>query len=356
MAYELWPVFLASAGISLVLCLLLMPVARKTGLLDHPAERKVHSDSVPLVGGTAIYLTMILVITLATPYAVETLPLIIACGMMLVVGMIDDLRELSPFIRFVIQILACCIMVFVSDVVLTDFGSLMWNGVLYLGWMSVLITIFAALGVINAFNMMDGIDGLSSMIFIVASTAMAWLAFQAGHTTNAAILIIAAGATLGFFLLNARLPWNKRARVFLGDSGSVFLGLLLAWQFIDLGSGDDRAFAPITAVWLLGIPLLDTTLLMVRRKLNGGSPFAADQHHLHHAFLRAGFSVTQTTIIITGLVLITTTIGLTGQILAWPEYLMFYAYIAFGLVYYRTMSRCWRDHRFLGRDVASDMI
>lgn len=356
MAYEQWPFLLESAGVSLLLCLLLMPVARKTGLLDHPAERKVHRDPVPLVGGAAIYLAMILMIILATPYAVETLPLMIACGMMLVVGMIDDVRELSAFIRFVIQILACCIMVFVSDVVLTDFGSLMWNGVLYLGWTSIPFTIFSALGVINAFNMMDGIDGLSSMIFIVAASAMAWLALQAGHTTNAVVLIIAAGATLGFFLLNARLPWNKRARVFLGDSGSVFLGLLLAWQFIDLGNGDDRAFAPITAVWLLGIPLLDTTLLMVRRKLNGGSPFDADQHHLHHAFLRAGFSVTQTTIIITGLVLFTTTVGLAGHILAWPEYMMFYTYIVFGLVYYRTMSRCWRDHRFLGRDVAPDMI
>ena len=340
----------------MLLCLLLTPLARIIGLLDHPSERKVHSNPVPLVGGAAIYITMVLVFTLATPYGIETLPLLIACGMMLVTGMIDDVWELSAFIRFVIQILACCIMVFVSDVVLTDFGSLMWSGVLYLGWMSVPITIFAALGVINAFNMMDGIDGLSSMIFIVASAAMGWLALQAGHTTNAVVLGIAAAATFGFFLLNARLPWNKRARVFLGDSGSAFLGLLLAWQFIDLGNGDDRAFAPMTAVWLLGIPLLDTTLLMVRRKLNGGSPFDADQHHLHHAFLRAGFSVKQTTQIITVLVLITATIGLAGQILAWPEYLMFYAYIAFGLVYYRTMSRCWRDHRFLGRDVATEMI
>ena len=356
MALEYWPVLLESTGISLLLCLLLTPIARKIDLLDHPSERKVHRSPVPLVGGAAIFLTMVLVITLATSYGMETLPLIIACGMMLVTGMIDDLRELSAFIRFVVQILACCIRVFVSDVMLTDFGKLMWNGVLYLGFMSVPITIFAALGVINAFNMMDGIDGLSSMIFIVAASAMAWLALLAGHTSNATILIIAAGATFGFFILNARLPWNKRARVFLGDSGSAFLGLLLAWQFIDLGNGDDRAFAPMTAVWLLGIPLLDTTLLMVRRKLNGGSPFAADQHHLHHAFLRAGFSVKQTLLIMTGMVLVTTSIGLAGQILAWPEYLMFYAYIAFGLFYYRTMSRCWRDHRFLGRDVATDMI
>ena len=356
MFFNSWQIFIASAGIALVLCLLFSPLAHKTGLLDHPSARKVHSDSVPLVGGSAIYLTMALVITLATPYGMQTLPLLTGCGMMLVTGMIDDLRELSAFIRFVVQILACCIMVFVSGVVLTDFGSLMWNGVLSLGFMSVPITIFSALGVINAYNMMDGIDGLSSMIFIVAAAAMAWLALLAGHTTNATILIIAAGATLGFFVLNARLPWNKSARVFLGDSGSGFLGLLLAWQFIDLGNGANRAFAPMTAVWLLGIPLLDTTLLMVRRKLQGRSPFDADQHHLHHAFLRAGFSVKQTTRIITVLVLITTGIGLAGHIFAWPEYLMFYAYIAFGLFYYRTMSRCWRDHRFLGRDVAPDMI
>ncbi len=356
MFFEVWPILLASIGGALLLCLVLMPVARKASLLDHPSERKVHRNPVPLVGGTAIYITLLLVLSLATPYGSEALPLLVACGLMLITGMIDDLRDLSPFIRFVIQILACCIMVFASDVVLTDFGSLIWNGVLYLGWMSVPITIFAALGVINAFNMMDGIDGLSSMIFIVASAAMAWLALQAGHTTNAVVLGIAAAATLGFFLLNARLPWNRRARVFLGDSGSVFLGLLLAWQFVDLGNGDDRAFAPMTAVWLLGIPLLDTTLLMVRRKLAGGSPFDADQHHLHHAFLRAGFSVKQTTLIITGLVLGTTTIGLAGHFLAWPEYLMFYTYIAFGLYYYHTMTRCWRDHRFLGRDVAPRMI
>jgi UDP-GlcNAc:undecaprenyl-phosphate GlcNAc-1-phosphate transferase len=356
MGFEYWQLPLASAGISLLLCLLLSPVARRTGLLDHPSERKVHSNTVPLVGGAAIFLAMSGVIMAATPYGLEALPLFAACAMMLIIGMIDDVRELSAFIRFVFQILACCIMVFVSDVLLTDFGKLMWNGVLYLGFMSVPITIFSALGVINAFNMMDGMDGLSSMIFIVASTAMAWLALMAGQVANATILIIAAGATLGFFVLNARLPWNKSARVFLGDSGSGFVGLLLAWQFIDLGNGADRAFAPMTAVWLLGIPLLDTTLLMVRRKLQGGSPFDADQHHLHHAFLRAGFSVRQTLLIITGMVLCTTTIGLAGQILAWPEYLMFYAYIAFGLVYYHTMTRCWRDHRFLGRDVARNNI
>jgi UDP-GlcNAc:undecaprenyl-phosphate GlcNAc-1-phosphate transferase len=289
---------------------------------------------------------------LTTHFSPEALPLLIACGLMMITGMLDDLYKLSPLTRFILQIIACCIMIFASGVVLTDFGSLMWNGLLSLGWFSIPITIFAALGVINAFNMMDGIDGLSATIFIIAGSAMAWLALLAGQSGNASMLIIAVAAVLGFFLLNARLPWNQRARVFLGDSGSMFLGMFLAWQFIDLGNGDDRAFAPMTAVWLLGIPLVDTIRLMTQRWRRGDSSMSADQFHLHHAFLKAGFSVSQTVAAITLLVLFTTTIGLTGHVLGWPEYLMFYGYICFGLVYLYIMRHCWRDGRFLGRDVS----
>jgi UDP-GlcNAc:undecaprenyl-phosphate GlcNAc-1-phosphate transferase len=355
MAPEPWIILLATAGLSMVLCMLLTPMAHRFGLLDHPSDRKVHNTSIPLVGGLAIYIALVIATILATTYTNEALPLLAACGLMLVTGMLDDLRELSPITRFIMQILACGIMIFASGVVLTDFGSLMWDGVLQLGWFSIPVTIFAALGVINAFNMMDGIDGLSSMIFIIATAAMAWLALRAGHMFNAAMLVMAAGAALGFFLMNARLPWNKRARVFLGDSGSMFLGLFLAWQFVDLGNGDDRAFAPMTAVWLLGVPLVDTIRLMTQRWKRGDSSMGADQCHLHHAFLKAGFSVGQTGAAITVLVLFTTTIGLTGQVLAWPEYLMFYGYIAFCLLYLYFMRRCWLKGRFLGRDVLTEL-
>jgi UDP-GlcNAc:undecaprenyl-phosphate GlcNAc-1-phosphate transferase len=193
------------------------------------------------------------------------------------------------------------------------------------------------------------------MIFLVACSAMAWLALLAGHTYNVATIAIAIGGTLGFFLLNARLPWNKRARVFLGDSGSGFLGLFLAWQFIDLGNGTDRAFAPMTAVWLLAVPLVDTIRLMTMRWRSGKSSMAADQYHLHHAFLKAGFSVAETGALITLLVMLTTTIGLAGHILAWPEYLMFYGYITFGLFYLYIMRQCWKHGRFLGRNVVTEL-
>ena len=351
MTSESWTTLLATAGVSMVICLLLTPMAQRFGLLDHPSDRKVHRTSTPLVGGPAIYIALVLGIILATEYTSGALPLLVACGLMLITGIKDDLHQLSPLTRFIVQILACCIMIFASGVVLTDFGSLMWNGVFQLGWFSIPVTIFAALGVINAFNMMDGIDGLSSTIFIIAATSMGWLALQAGHIFNATIMMIGIGAALGFFMLNARLPWNRHARVFLGDSGSLFLGLFLAWQFIDLGNGEDRAFAPMTAVWLLGVPLLDTIRVMVQRWKRGGSSMVADQFHLHHAFLKAGFSPWQTSMAITLLVLVTTTIGLTGQLLGWPEYMMFYGYIAFGLVYLAVMRHCWHHGRFLGRDV-----
>jgi UDP-GlcNAc:undecaprenyl-phosphate GlcNAc-1-phosphate transferase len=303
----------------------------------------------------AIYVAFCVTILLATPYGSEAQALLGACALMLLVGVWDDLHELGPRTRFVWQILACCVMIFVDGVVLRDFGSLMWPGVLSLGWFSIPITVFAALGVINAFNMMDGIDGLSSTIFLIAGAAMAWLAFRSGLVFNAAVLVIAVAAVFGFFFINARLPWNKRAQVFLGDSGPVFLGMLFAWQFIALGNGDDRAFAPMTAVWLFGIPLLDTTRIMVERWREGRSSMEADQHHLHHAFLKSGFSVVQTSVAVTALILFTTAVGLAGEVLDWPEYLMFYGYIAFGLLYNRIVNRAWRHGRFLGRQVEQDL-
>jgi len=350
----LW-VLLATTSFSLLLCTVLMPLARRAGLVDHPSERKIHYVPVSLTGGPAIFLAFSVAVALAGVGGHGTLPLLAACGLMLTVGLADDRSHLSPLVRFAVQIGACCIMIFYCDVVLTDFGSLMWDGVLSLGWFSVPVTIFAALGVINAFNMMDGIDGLSSLVFIVASIAMAWLALQAGLDGNAGLLLITAAGVFGFFLLNARLPWNQRARVFLGDSGSGFLGLFLAWQFIDLGNGNDQAFAPMTAVWLFGIPLLDTTRVMVQRWRDGRSSMEADQFHLHHAFLKAGFSVRQTIAAIAILILFTTMVGLAGEFFDWPEHLMFYGYVAFGLGYQYIMRRCWKGGYFLGRPVKQQL-
>jgi UDP-GlcNAc:undecaprenyl-phosphate GlcNAc-1-phosphate transferase len=335
---------LVCALTAMLLCILLGLKAHHFGWLDHPGERKVHQVATPLVGGVAIFLTLLWPFLYSGNLAFcAALTLALACGLA------DDLRPLRPVTRFIWQGCACLVMVYFGGVVLSDFGRLMWDGVLELGMLSVPITVFAALGVINAFNMIDGLDGLAGTVFLVCTGSLAWLAAGGGHPAQAQLLLLAFAAVTGFLVLNARFPWNARARVFLGDAGSTFLGMFLAWMFVDLGNGDDRAFEPMTAVWIFGLPLLDTTRLMATRWRSGKSTMAADQQHLHHAFLRAGFSVRQAWLAVSALAAGSALAGLAFEKSGLPTYIGFYTYVVLGVIYLRWMRSAWQVRRFLGR-------
>ncbi len=322
--------------------LALIPLARPTGWLDVPDARKVHASPTPLVGGVAIFIVFF---ALSGWLGWPVGWLLAASAIVLLTGLIDDRWPLSAAVRFVAQALACCVMIFGAGIWLDDFGQLFGPFTLQLGWLAVPITVFSALGVINAFNMIDGLDGLSGSVFLVAATAMGLLAAAAGRIDVLPLLGLMASCVLGFLLLNARLPWNDRARTFLGDSGSVLLGFWLAWFFVDLGNGSragvERAFAPMTAVWIIGIPLLDTTRLMRNRWKAGQSAFAADKHHLHHAFLAAGCSVGQAWWGVVGLCAASAAIGVAFEWLGVPEYVRFYVFVGAGLVYLRVLKRFW---------------
>ncbi len=169
------------------------------------------------------------------------------------------------------------IIIVYADVRLDDFGRLIWDRQFTLGWFSIPVTVFAALGVINSFNMIDGMDGLAGTLFLVAAVGMALLAGIAVQIKMHLLLLVALSAVFGYLLLNARFPWNAKARVFMGDSGSTFLGFFLAWCLIALGNDHNeagqRAFMPMTAVWLFAVPLLDTTTVMWRRMKAGQVAF-----------------------------------------------------------------------------------
>ena len=338
----------ATAAATQLLCFLLSPLARRWGWMDLPEGRKVHAAPTPLVGGAAVLLA---VAAVAPFLGLLDIPLLAACALAFACGLVDDRRSLQPLTRFIWQTGACLLMIFLGKVALTDFGRLFWDGTLQLGILAVPVTVFAALGVINAFNMIDGVDGLGGSVFLVCAASMAWLAIQAGQFSQAQLLLLACAAVGGFLCLNARFPWNPGARVFLGDSGTNGLGLLLAWMFIDLGNGADRAFAPMTAVWIIGLPLLDTTRLIGRRWLSGRSALSADQQHLHHAFLRAGFSVRCTWLsIATGSALFALA-GIAMERCGLAEYLRFYLYVGCGIAYLLWMEGAWRKGRFLGRNI-----
>lgn len=340
----------AAAIYAVAFAAVLMPLARRWGWMDHPSGRKVHEAPTPLAGGMAVFLALgALLWFLELP---DTQWLMLGAFIVLATGLVDDRWPQSAGRRFLAQSLACAVMIWGGGVVLGDFGQLFGPFVLELGILAAPVTLFAALGVINAMNMIDGLDGQCSSVFLVACTALGVLAWQAGNEEGLLLVVAAAGAVLGFWALNARLPWNRRARLFLGDSGSALLGFVLAWLCIDLGSGPHRTLAPMTAVWILGIPLLDTTRLIRRRWREGGSALQADQFHLHHLFLRSGFSNGATWAAIVGLCALSAGIGLCLEWTGVPEYWRFYGYIAFGLVYLGLIRRSWRSGRFLGRAIA----
>ena len=350
-----WWVFPAMIVVSAGFGLALIPLAQKTGLVDHPGHRKVHETVTPLTGGPAIFIALAVALLawqmLDDPFMQA---LVLGGTLMFLTGLVDDRHHLSPITRFVVQVVACLVMVVWAGVYLDDFGRLFTNYVLEIGPLAIPITIFAAMGVINSFNMIDGMDGLAGGVFLIAAAGMALLAGLAGQSLLHWLLLLSMAAVLGFLLLNARFPWNEKARVFLGDSGSMLLGFILAWCFIALGNSHneagERAFMPITAVWLIAVPLLDTTTQMWRRWRAGNSPLQADQFHLHHAFLRAGYSVRATWANIMLLALGLAVMGIGFELTGLPDYASFWTFMAFAFTYYFYMRRSWSIQRFLGRD------
>ena len=353
LAQNVWMVLPAITLASASLCLLLIPVAVKLGWVDQPGPRKLHLEATPMVGGLAVFLALLAGMTLTSAFDLTVgsffLVLIIAAASLLVTGMVDDVRNLSSTLRFLMQAAACLVMILYGSTQLTDFGQLFGAGVLELHWFSVPITVFAALGVINSFNLVDGLDGLAGTLFLVAAGGMALFAAAGGADTMLWFLLVSMCAVLGFVFLNARFPWNDRARIFLGDAGSLMLGFLLAWSFIRLGNGPGRVFMPMTAVWLFAVPLLDTSTLIWQRWREGKSAFSADQNHLHHAFLRAGYSVEQTWLIISAMAILLAAVGIVFEFSRIPNWLSFYAFMCVAFTYYFYLKHCWASQRFLGR-------
>jgi UDP-N-acetylmuramyl pentapeptide phosphotransferase/UDP-N-acetylglucosamine-1-phosphate transferase len=163
-----------------------------------------------------------------------------------------------------------------------------------------------------------------------------------GNTSQATLLFLLASAVAGFIVFNMRSPWRSRASVFMGDSGSMMLGFATAWFAIDLTQQASGAFTPITAVWILGIPIFDTVSIMLRRVFLGRSPFSPDHGHLHHILLRIGFSVPQTVVLIILLSIAFGLAGISAHYFGLPEYMMFYSFIILFLGYFVITLYAWK--------------
>jgi UDP-GlcNAc:undecaprenyl-phosphate GlcNAc-1-phosphate transferase len=275
-----------------------------------------------------------MVLTLLTLQAVvghvpfQSWSMFIALLLVTAIGVADDAHELSHRAKFVAQAIGAAVIVSGTSVWVTHMGDLVGLGAIELGKWSMLVTIISFIGVMNAINMIDGLDGLSGSVSLVPVLLMAYLAMTASKPDLLFELLLLAGAILGFLSLNVRLRGRSKALVFMGDTGGMVIGMLLAWYSVKLAGSPRSTIQPITAVWILAVPLLDMGSVMLLRLHQRKSPFHADQQHMHHVLLNAGYSVNQVVAITAACSLLFGVIGIAAGRNGVPEVAMFVAFLA----------------------------
>lgn len=276
-------------------------LAKLIGKMDEPDPRKVHKEPIPRLGGIAIFLGSIcalVVLELLQPgfFTKQThwYGIIIGSSLMFLLGVIDDLKTLSAKFKFVFQIGVALIAYYMGVKILVLSNPL--GGMLVLPeWLSVAMTVFWLVGITNTINLIDGLDGLAAGVSMIAGITLSIIAMQTNQYLGAVIILTLVGSTIGFLRYN----FNP-AKIFMGDSGSLFLGFTLAAISI---TGVLKLAATVTILLpllILGVPILDTTFAIVRRALSGKPIFQPDKGHLHHRLLGIGLSQRRVVIVIYG--------------------------------------------------------
>jgi UDP-GlcNAc:undecaprenyl-phosphate/decaprenyl-phosphate GlcNAc-1-phosphate transferase len=307
-------------------------IAKKIGLLDLPNHRKVHTTPRPLVGGIGMMISATFTSLLFIPLS-GLRGFFSGLSVLLLIGFLDDFKEMGHRQKFLAQIFACALLIYFSKTTLVSFGNLLGLGdiVMPWAWLAWITTVFCVVGVINALNLIDGLDGLAGGISFVAFILFAAHASLAENNTYMFLNLAFAGSVLGFLRYN----WSP-ASLFMGDAGSLCIGFTLAFMAISMSQGDEPIIQPITALLILAVPIVDTLTIMSKRVLSGGSPFQADQHHLHHIFLRHGLSREQTAKVIIGISMIMGSLSLLSPIYHLPDYTLFAFFSFYFILYFCT--------------------
>ncbi len=286
---------IGSAVACFLLLLLLTRPARKINHIDQPTARKQHSGAIPLTGGIAVFIIFsggLFALPITYP-----IWLILCCAILMITGISDDRKPIKAIYRLIVQVLVSLIMIFGTGIHIHTLGTLPTAQELEIGFWGYPLTIFAIVGLINAYNMIDGIDGLaagSGALCIV----MIFICYHLLGTTPKADFywqsLLLLGVLLGFLTINLGIV--KQHKAFLGDAGSTLIGFILAWFVIQITQDDNSAHSlpPSLAPWLLAVPVIDTLAIMLRRLRKGKSPFEPDRKHLHHILMRMGLSPRQT--------------------------------------------------------------
>ncbi len=272
-------------------------------LMDEPGDRSVHSKMTPTLGGVGIFIALVVVIT-TIGALLDTKILLLVLGsltLLFFLGLKDDLLVLSPRKKLLGQILAASLLIVFTDTRIMGLSGIFGLTIMPY-WLSVSFTLFVYVLVINAYNLIDGVDGLAGCLAAAGSAAFAFLFVKTNDITMSTLTVATIGALIPFLRLN----FSRRKKIFMGDTGSMIVGFIIAFsavRFLSTAQSNPSAIfnesAPILVLAIVFFPLLDTMrIFLIRLVILRKSPFSADQNHIHHRFLQLGFSHAQTTIYI----------------------------------------------------------
>ena len=334
---------------TLIAIIALAPLARKVGLVDVPTERKQHQDAVPLIGGLTIFIAFLAGALLwgdndTSPVLIKdqnALGVLLGCAAFLVItGMLDDRFHLGVVMRIASEVLVALTIIELLDLRLTWLGDLMGTGQIRMPpTVSYIFTVVAMFGLMNAFNMLDGIDGL--LASLVITTIVGFHLFTA---TKPGLLSLFILASLSAFLISNLKLSPIVPKTFLGDAGSKLLGFVVVCLLLGAASGQvggQKLIQPATALFLVAVPLFDMVFTTLRRIIRKGSPFTADRSHIHHLFLDLGFSHGRALVMIVTINLAATGLGLLLHRLNAPEYYQLGIFIGMFLLYCLLASQAW---------------
>ncbi|MGF1685158.1 UDP-N-acetylglucosamine--undecaprenyl-phosphate N-acetylglucosaminephosphotransferase [Photobacterium japonica] len=331
-------------------------VAKRIGLVDKPNARKLHQGVIPLVGGISIFTTVCIGFLLFLPVTPNLL-LFLGCAFILVViGAIDDYYDISFKFRLLVQAGISLAMIHLGGHSLHNLGFLMGSETITLSPLaSGIVTVLGVIGAINAFNMVDGIDGLLGGLASVTFGAMGWVFYTNGNEYLAAVCLLIVTAMVPYIMLNLGIPLGRRFKVFMGDAGSVLIGFAAVWMLIR-GTQEPGvyAFKPVTALWLIAIPLMDMATIMIRRIRKGHSPFKPDREHLHHICQRIGLSSAMSLVVICTMAAAMAAIGIWADMHGVRESVMFISFLAVFGVYFFVISHIWRITTLIHKLVGSN--
>ncbi len=282
---------------SLVLSTILVPyVARlsvRIGGVDTPDERKVHIRATPRLGGIAIFSSLLFTVIFFCDINQQVKGFLAGAIVIFLTGLADDLVNLTPRQKFAGEFLAAGLAVFMGDITVRNLGNPFGLGVLELGPAAIPFTIIGIVGLINAINLLDGLDGLAGGVCAIACISFSAISFNSGNSTLFTLALALLGALIGFLRFN-----NYPARIFMGDGGSLLLGYCMGTFSVMLASGGTRPVSPYIPLLILGVPILDTLVVMLKRNRERKRLFLPDKTHLHHRLLDLGIGHKYTVLIV----------------------------------------------------------